>query len=120
MLAGSVLGDGSSEVLQPDRFGFRAAAPAGVEGEVEHADVLRDPLHRFCDLPLVAVRGGGVNVPVAGSDRRLDRGPGLLSRGLEHAQTQRGHDDAIVQRQSQISRHAINSSFLSGDPQLRR
>ena len=54
---------------------------------------------RFSDLPLVAVRSCGVNVSVAGRKRRLDRGSGLVSWCLEHPQTQRGHLDAVVQRQ---------------------
>ena len=53
---------------------------------------------RFSDLPLVAVGSGGVNVSVASRERRLDRGSGLVSGCLEHAQTQRGQLDAVVQR----------------------
>lgn len=51
------------------------------------------------DLTLVAVRGGGVDVPVAGAQRGLNRGAGLLRRGLEHPEPESGHLDAVVQLQ---------------------
>ena len=51
------------------------------------------------DLALVAVGGSGVDVPVAGAQRRLDRGAGLLRRGLEHPEPEGGHLHAVVQLQ---------------------
>jgi|RhiMetStandDraft_4_1073278.scaffolds.fasta_scaffold03621_5 hypothetical protein len=53
--------------------------------------------HRFPNLPLVAVGSRCVNVPVAGRDRRCDRGPRLISGCLEHSQTQPGQLDTVVQ-----------------------
>ena len=51
----------------------------------------------LADLALVPVRGGGVDVPVAGRERGLDRGAGLLRRGLEDTEADGGHLDAVVQ-----------------------
>ena len=45
----------------------------------------RDPL---TDLPLIAVRGRGIDVAVAGLQRNRDRIAGLLRRGLKHPKTQ--------------------------------
>jgi hypothetical protein len=42
-------------------------------------------VHRFSNLPLVAVGRCGVDVPVAGGERRLDRRPRLIRWCLEHA-----------------------------------
>ena len=47
--------------------------------------------HRFADLALVAVGGGGVDVAVAVAQRGLDGGSGLLGRALEHAEAESGH-----------------------------
>ena len=52
---------------------------------------------RLADLALVAVGGGGVDVPVAGAQRRLDRGDGLVGRGLEDAEPEGRDLDAVVQ-----------------------
>ena len=51
----------------------------------------------FADLPLVAVGGGGVDVPVAGSKRGLDGRRRLLRGALEDAQPEGGHRDAVVE-----------------------
>ena len=63
-----------------------------VAGNAGAADAL-------ADLALVVVGGGGVDQPVAVTQRRLDRGGGLLGRALEHAQAEGGHRDGVVQRQ---------------------
>ena len=60
----------------------------------------------FTDLPLVAVRGGGVDVPVAGSKRGLDRGRGLLGGALEDAQAKGWHCDAVVESKFHV--HAFH------------
>ena len=52
----------------------------------------------LADLALVAVRGGGVDVPVAGRQRGLDGRTGLLGRGLEYAQADGGDLYAVVQQ----------------------
>ncbi len=59
----------------------------------------------FPDLPLVAIRGGGVDVAVAGLQGRRDRIPGLIGRSLEHAKTEGGQGDVVVQRQGGNVRH---------------
>lgn len=48
-------------------------------------------------LALVAVGGSGVDQAVADAQRLGDRGDRLLRRGLEDAEAQRGHPDAVVQ-----------------------
>jgi hypothetical protein len=54
---------------------------------------------RLADLPFVAVRGRGVDVPVAGGERRFDSGPRLLRRRLEDTEPDSWHLDAVVQRE---------------------
>jgi hypothetical protein len=51
----------------------------------------------LADLGLVAVGGGGVDVPVAEFERGLHGGDGLLGRGLEDAESEGGHLDAVVE-----------------------
>ena len=55
------------------------------------------PADRFSDLALVAVRRRGVDVAVAGLQRRLDGGDGLVRCGLEDAEAQHGYLDAVVE-----------------------
>jgi hypothetical protein len=59
----------------------------------------------FADLPLVAVRGGGVDVAIPRFQSRRHCGPSLIRRGLEHTQPEAGQDDAVVQRQRGHIRH---------------
>ena len=51
----------------------------------------------LADLALVAVRRGGVDVAVAGAQRRLDGRAGLVGRGLEHPEPEGGHRDVVVE-----------------------
>ena len=51
----------------------------------------------LADLALVAVRGGRVDVPVASRQRGFDGLRGHLGGGLEHAETEGRHHDAVVQ-----------------------
>ena len=63
----------------------------------------------LADLALVAVRRGGVDVPVAGRERRLDGCAGLVGRGLEDPEPEGGHLDAVVQGQlHHVLRHVID------------
>ena len=62
----------------------------------------------LADLALVAVSGGGIDVPVADAQRGLDRVGGLLRGGLEDAQTDGGQFDAVVQGQ-QWCTHGVQS-----------
>jgi hypothetical protein len=55
-------------------------------------------VHGLAYLALVAVGGGGVDVPVAGLQRRGDRRAGVVRRCLEHAEADCGQFDAVVQR----------------------
>ena len=52
---------------------------------------------RLADLALVAVRGRGVDVAVAGAQRRLDASAVVVGRGLEDAEPEGRHLDAVVQ-----------------------
>jgi len=61
----------------------------------------------LADMAFVAVGGGDVDVPVAGRQRRLDGGAGLVGRGLEDAEAQRGHLDAVVQPQQWGGTHDV-------------
>ncbi len=54
------------------------------------ADALADPA-------LVSVRGGGVDVAVAGLERGDNRGRRLIGWGLEDAEAEGRHADAVVQ-----------------------
>ena len=74
-------------------------------------------VHGFPDLPLVTVGSGGVDVAIARFQRGRHGGPSFIRRGLEHTQSEGGHDDAVVQRQRGDIRHGISSSFLSGGPE---
>ena len=49
------------------------------------------------DLALVAVGGGGVDVPVSGGECRAHRVAGLIGRGLKDAQAEDGHLHAVVE-----------------------
>jgi hypothetical protein len=53
----------------------------------------------LADLALVHIGGRGIDQPVALPDRRLDGADRLRGRGLEDAEAERGHLDAVVQRQ---------------------
>ena len=53
-------------------------------------------------FPLVAVGCGGVDVPVAGRQRGLDGGSGLLRGALEDAQAQGWHCDAVVESEFHV------------------
>jgi hypothetical protein len=54
-------------------------------------------VHRFANLALVTVRGGRVNVAVAGVERSRNRAARLVRRRLEDAESDRGHLDAVIQ-----------------------
>jgi len=49
------------------------------------------------DFAFVAVRGGGVDEPVACRERRAHGLRGDVRRCLEHPEAERGHLDAVVQ-----------------------
>ena len=49
------------------------------------------------DAALVGVGGGGVDVAVADAQGGLDGGGGLVGRGLEDAEAEGGHLDAVVE-----------------------
>ena len=51
------------------------------------------------DLALVAVGGGGVDVPVADGEGRLDRADRLVGRRLEDAEAEHRQLDVVVQRE---------------------
>ena len=55
------------------------------------------PPQALAHLALVAVRRGGVDVPVARTEGRLDGGDGLLRRRLEDAVAEGRQRDAVVQ-----------------------
>jgi hypothetical protein len=61
------------------------------------AAVDRRPADPLTDLALVAVRGGGVDQPVALLDRGLDRVHRLVRRALEDAEAECGQFDAVAQ-----------------------
>jgi hypothetical protein len=52
----------------------------------------------FADLPLIAIRGGSVDMAVANLDRRTDRGGGLFGDALVNAQPHGGHLNTVVKR----------------------
>src|SRR5699024_3685441 len=54
-------------------------------------------LDALADLALVAIGGCGIDQTVANAQGLSDCGDGLLRRGLEDAEAQRGHGDTIVQ-----------------------
>ena len=66
----------------------------------------------LADLPLVAVRRGGVDVPVAGRQRRLDGRRRLLRRALEDAQSEGGHRDAVIESKFHV--HAFHGIQVCG------
>ena len=51
----------------------------------------------FADLLLIAVGSGGVDVAVSGGQCRLHCSARLVGRGLEHAESECGQVDAVVQ-----------------------
>jgi hypothetical protein len=51
----------------------------------------------LADFAFVAVRGGGIDEPVAGRERRGHGLRGDVRRCLEHPEAERGHLDAVVQ-----------------------
>jgi hypothetical protein len=58
----------------------------------------RRRVHCLTDLALVAIGRGGVDVAVAGVERRGDRSPRLIRRRLEHAEVECRYLDAVVFR----------------------
>ena len=52
---------------------------------------------RLAHLPLVAVRGRGVEMAIAGLERLLNHVPGLLGRHLEESQPKLRDLDAIME-----------------------
>ena len=54
--------------------------------------------HRLADLALVAVGRRGVDVAVAAAECRPDGVAGLIGRRLKYPETERGHLDAVVER----------------------
>ena len=69
-----------------------------VAGQARVADGL-------ADFAFVAVRGGGVDEPVAGRERRAHGLRGDVRRCLEHPEAERGHLDAVVQ--GQVHGHVV-------------
>ena len=69
-------------------------------------------MDRLADLALVAVSGRGVDVAVSDVKCGADGVPGLVGRGLEDAEAEGGHLDAVVQFQA--GRGVIISSSYWG------
>ena len=81
----------------------------GLQEDSRAADLGR--VHRFADLALVAVGGGGVDVAVAGVERGGDRAARLVGRCLEDAEADRRHLDAVVQGDVRYSLCHVRDSF---------
>src|SRR6476620_12011756 len=88
-LAGAFL-----ERVQRGLVAVVADPPRGLD---EHL-VSRDPrlAHPFSDLPLIGVRRGGVDEPIAASNGRFDGGDRLLRCALEYDEADRRYLHAVV------------------------
>jgi hypothetical protein len=77
-----------------------------VAGDVGAADA-------FADLSLVAVGGGRVDMTVPEAQGLLDRGGRDIGRGLEDAEPDGGHRDAVVQLQGRGRGRGHRPALLS-------
>ena len=100
----------SVDVVEPEPLEARLE---GVEGRLRIALKIRELAgdevvlagkagghERLAHLPLVAVRGCGVEMAVTGLERLLDDAPGLRGRHLEESQPELRNLDAIVKGNS--------------------
>ena len=67
----------------------------------------------FADLAFVAVAGGSINVPVAGTQRVLDCGDRLLRRRLKHAVPKCREFDAVVEGECGNCRWVRSCHYVS-------
>src|SRR4029453_1201838 len=75
------------------------------------------PVDRLADLALVQVRGSGVDVAVADLQSGCHGVPGLGGGGLEDAEAERGHRDAVVEFECFVHPHdATSGSAGEGGP----
>src|SRR5699024_5937993 len=94
---------GSSRVLRRSSRAGRLTAVVGQPDnrlEEQLVTVAAGAAPALAHLALVEVRGGGVDMTVAGAQCRLDGAGGLLGRRLEDAEAEGGQGDVVVQRQS--------------------